>query len=375
MFKLVIIAGIYLLGSTLWAMKQHPPLAAAQPGAALNWLSLWLFVVIAWWCAGNNRRPAIVLSLAFASLVMSLFLDFDWDRWHAILIEARRSGIGFTAAATGLYTATALLGWLLLARPRVFDQRSRLSSSFAFVAWVAIMLWLLQVIAIAQSRTTWLALLLVGFVLAAFAGYIHRDAIKTLSQGQFLKIIVGVSVIVICLLGFLFINDELIVRRFRVFKKFALADWTDLPLASIGVRLSLDHYGFQKLLERPLLGWGPSTAVTREFATADGFSALAKQPDLHNSFLVLLVRLGLLGGLIYLAGAVHLSRRVWQAYHRRAVSHGMFLFLLGAAGLTFLASLMNFRWIHIDFRFFWLILAGVAFSYALNKSPAAPPAD
>ncbi|MCO6441256.1 MAG: O-antigen ligase family protein [Nitrococcus mobilis] len=371
----MIIAGIYLLGSTLWAMDQHPQLAAAQPGAALSWFSLWLFVVIAWWCAGNNRRVGIVLSLAFASLVISLLMGFDWRQWHAILIEARRSGIGFTAAAAGLYTATALLGWLLLARPWALDQKSRLTSSLAFVGWVAIMLWLLQIIAIAQSRTTWLALLLVGLSLAAFAGYNYRGAIKTLSQGQVFKIIIGVSIIAVCLLGFLFINDELIVRRFRVFKKIALAGWADMPLASIGVRLSLDHYGFQKLLERPLLGWGPGTAVTREFATADGFSALAKQPDLHNSFLVLLVRLGLIGGLIYLAGAVHLGRRVWQTYRRHAISHRMFLFLLGAAGLTFLASLMNFRWIHIDFRFFWLILAGVAFSYALAKRPMRLPAD
>lgn len=370
MFTLALIAGVYLLGNALWAMHHQPQLASAQPRAALSWFSLWLFVVTGWWCAGSERRIRIVLGLAFVSLVASLLMDFDWAQWHATLLEGRRSGIGFTAAAAGLYTATALLGWLLIATPWDLDLKSRVTQSLAFVGWIAVILLLLQVIIISQSRTTWLALILVGISLITFAACSHKQAVKALPQGQVFKIIIGMSIIAICLLGILLADNEVIVRRFIAFKDITLMDWAHTP-NTIRVRLSLVQYGFEKLLERPFLGWGPDTVVTREFATADGFPALAQQPDLHNSFLVLLLRLGLFGELIYLAGAVHLSRRVWQACRRHGMSHRMFLFLLGTAGLTLLASLMNFRWTHIDFRFFWLLLAGVAFSYALGKPKAS----
>lgn len=368
MFKLVLIAGVYLLGNTLWAMHHHPGLASEQPRAALSWFSLWLFVVTAWWCAGNEQRIRIVLGLAFVSLVASLAMEFDWAQWLSTLTEGRRSGIGFTAAAAGLYTATALLGWLLLAGPWNLHLKNHVTWIFTSIAWAAISLLLLQAIIITQSRTTWLALILVGISLLAFVTYSYRRELNKLTRGQILKLLIGAVIVAVCLLGILFANSEVILRRFILLKDAALMDWSHIP-STISVRLSLDVYGFEKLLERPFLGWGPSTVVTHEFATADGFPSLAEQPDLHNSYLVMLVRLGFLGGLIYLGGAIHLSRWVWQAYRSQAMSQRMFLFLLGTAGLTLLAALMNFRWTHIDFRFFWLLLAGIAFSYTLVKPP------
>lgn len=364
MFKLVIIASAYLLVSTLWAIYQQPHLASNQPGAALSWFSLWLFVVTGWWCAGNSRRIRAILSLAFASFVVSLLLAFDWAQWHEILIEGRRSGIGFTAAATGLYTATALLGWLLLARPWDLTLKSRVTVGLAFIVWMAVIILLIQVIIITQSRTTWLALLLVGVSLAVFA----KGAIR--KKVNFRRSVVA-SLIVFCLLGILYSNSEVIRSRLSLehtpLEHILKLDWSHIAYSSVGVRFHLHQYGLEKLIERPLLGWGPGTTVTHEFATADGFQKLSVQPDLHNGFLVMPVRLGLIGGLIYLAGAAYLSRRVWQAYRSHRMSRQMFLFLLGTAGVTILSSTMNFRWIHIDFRFFWMILAGVAFAYVLDK--------
>ena len=364
---LVAVAGVYLLGNTLWAMYQQPHLASKQPGAALSWFSLWLFMVIAWWCAGDKHRIRAVLSLALASFIVSLLLAFDWPQWHAILIEGYRSGIGFTAAAAGLYAATALLGWLLLATPWNLDLKSRVTLSLAFTAWIAVIVLLIQVIIISQSRTTWLALILVGIPLAVLAAKATRKKI-TLRR----SVVAGITVL--GLLGIVYSNSEVIRSRLSLahtpLEQMLELDWSHIPYSSVGVRLHLDQYGLEKLIERPLLGWGPGTVVT-QFAAAAGFPQLVKQPDLHNSFLLMLVRLGLIGGLIYLAGAAYLSRRVWRAYRNNRMSQRMFLFLLGAAGITILASLMNFRWIHIDFRFFWLILAGVAFSYALEEPKTA----
>ena len=374
MFKLVLIAGVYLLCNTLWAMHHHPELASEQPRAALSWFSLWLFVVTAWWCAGNEYRIRILLGLAFVSLVASLLLEFDWAQWRAILLEGRRSGVGFTAAAAGLYTATALVGWLLIATPWNRRLQSRVTFSCILMAWMAVLLALLEVIVISQSRTTWLALILVGMLLAGFTVYSRRSTIKAEPRRRVVKLIVLACVISIGLLGVVFVNGEVILERFfwetRMLEPIPLREWPELTHSSVGIRLLLDQYGIEKLLERPFLGWGPGTVVTHQFAIADGFPTLAEQPDLHNSVLALLVRLGLFGGLIYLAGAARLGRGVWKAYRSHAMSQRMFLFLLGTAGLTLLASLMNFRWTHIDFRFFWLLLAGIAFSYTLIVPPS-----
>lgn len=368
MCVLAAIAGIYLLGNTLWAMVQQPHLASKQPGAALSWFSLWLFVVIAWWCAGDKHRIRAVLSLALASFIMSLLLAFDWPQWYAILIEGRRSGIGFTAAAAGLYAATALLGWLLLAAPWSLDLKSRITSRLAVTAWIAVLVLLIQVIIVSQSRTSWLALILVGIPLAVLATKATRKKINFRRS-----VVIGITVF--GLLGIVYSNSEVIRSRLSLahtpLEQMVELDWSHIPYSSVGVRLHLDQYGLEKLIERPLLGWGPGTVVT-QFAAAAGFPQLVKQPDLHNSFLLMLVRLGLIGGLIYLAGAAYLGRQVWQAYRNDRMSQRMFLFLLGTAGITILSSLMNFRWIHIDFRFFWLILAGIAFSYALDERENVP---
>ena len=95
--------------------------------------------------------------------------------------------------------------------------------------------------------------------------------------------------------------------------------------------------------------------------------------QLHNTYLEILVRFGIVGALLLITGALLLIRAVFRAYGAGLMPRDYFLFLLGSFGLVAVWSLFDFRALHTDWRAYWACLAGTAYTFQLHGCPDSSP--
>jgi len=353
----------YLLARTAWAAMEFPGTGAMQWRESSRLLQLWLFPVTGWWLAGRPRRLATVAALALAGFAAGV--AWRWDRGALFeLVEQGRSGFGLPALAFALYSLTALLGLVLLA-PRVTGPRHSRWFVPRAIAWLALAGLLTEGLILTGSRSAWLA---TALVLPVAAWMRYRHSLGALS-GRTRTVAVLATIMVASTL--LAVNAERLRTRL-VFEADTLAalvqlDTERIPLqqkSSLGARYHLNRYGLQKFAERPVFGWGPG--ASRWLLDRAEPKLLRIWVDLHNTYLEILVRLGLVGAGLFAAGAWLLWRGVREAVRDGRLPRDWGLFLGASFAAVALWSLTDFRLTHTDFRFFWLVLGGMAAGAAMR---------
>jgi O-antigen ligase len=343
--------------------------AHAEAATKLMWLSA--FLLVAWWVRGDPRRVWTVLGLALAGFLLrrGLYLPRIELGW---LTAGMRTGLGLPEIATATYSLIGLAG-LLLASPRFWHWTGTLGRGPAAVAlragWACAGLFLVLLVLVSQSRAVWI--LALG-ALPLLAGW--------LVLGVGTRRLALTLLAVVLLAGLLLGYWDSIAARFAedagAFRAVVSGDWEAVPYTSGGLRVHLWRLGVEWWLQAPWLGQGP--AALPALIGATGVPALLPLDDVHNVALDLLVRLGLVGLTAYLA-MLGLVLGGWFRAHRSGrVPRDLFLVVLAALALDALVGLTNCRTLSTDWKFFWLLLAGSAASFALHRRPGsavptAPP--
>ena len=312
--------------------------------------------------AGQPSRARRALLLAATGLLLCMALNTHWAELAQALSDGvTRLGFGLPMIAFGLYAATALLGLLLLtpafieALPAAGQRRAALVAMTAAAALLGMGLLL------CRSRGAWLAFALVMPVCVGLMLHrrrVPRPAFATLS---------------VLLIGGLLLGGESVARRLGDDSAAyqALADMAQaadvgpargtfdaLPQDSVGLRLQLFGLGFERWRERPLTGHGPNAG--------DGVIAGASDPvlqsmaHLHNTYLELLMRFGALGLAAFAAVVGGLAAGLRREIRSGALPAELGLFLAGALALTLIWSAFDFRLLTQDFRFYAVLLGGIA---------------
>ncbi len=360
-------SGLTLLASLALAWRDGPADWAKHSEDTGKLFRLWGFLLVAWWCGGQARRVWIALALALAGFTLGRLAHLDELNLAPALDPALRTGFGMPILAFGQYVAMALLALCLLA-PRLWHAGTGLVRGFLALAWLLLVLLAVQGLLISQARGVWgVTLLLLPALLwlqwrefALAHGWSWRRALPVLAlAGAMLALVVA-------------LNAGVIAGRFAQeadsYRHLLAGEWGQLDYGSIGIRVRAWIYGFDAWLERPWFGWGPGSATALLQASPD--AGLRGLNDFHNMYLELPVRIGLLGALPFAVGAVLVLRALWHARRRALVPRDLYLILLGALALHFLASLTNMRALNFDWRFYWMLFAGAACTFALH-----PPAQ
>lgn len=348
---------VYLLLAAAWGSYQFPEMNDWR--AIGESLSLLLFVFVAWWLRGDPNRLALALGLAFAGFVFSVL--GDWDRSVAEnVLAGSRDGFGRAIPITALYSATAILGLVVLAA-RFWGPRERRWMFIGRVAgWSALLVLMVQILITTQSRTTWLAVLFVfpAILLARFRSW-RRGSVLTL------RLVLPLSLLALGLIVLVVYRniDTLSARASyenQIWASVARLDLDEVPIdTAIGARAHLWYYGVSKWMERPVFGWGPATQVTQITDLP-----VKRYSHLHSTYLEALVRFGLVGSLFIVALLFLIIRSAWRAWRRSALPYDYFLFISGSFAILAIWSAANFR-MPVDWRFFWCLLAGMAYSFEL----------
>lgn len=346
-----------------------PGLTAAGAGVLADLAKLALLLPLGIAVAGQAGRAGRALALAGLSLLLCMALHTrPAVLWQALGDGQTRLGFGLPMIAFGLYAATALLGLVLLVpayTARLPGARRYVLLATAAAAMVVVGMGLL----LCRSRGAWLALALTlppCAVWTLWRGVLPRPALAGLAA---------------VLLAGVLINGEAVARRVAddraAYEALAVlmgvpaaahAQPAALPGDSVGLRLRLAELALVRWLEQPWLGLGPDAG--RQIVVHAGDPELAAMAHLHNTYLELLVRFGVLGLAGLAAVLVGLGVGVRRAVRTAALAPPIVIFLAGALSITLIWSAFDFRLLTQDFRFYTVLLGGIAFGLGLPRREA-----
>jgi O-antigen ligase len=357
---------MFLIARTAWAIMELPETRGEQLTNAWEFLHLWAFTIVAWWLAGDSRRIHHILWLALASFFIGVAMRLE-PATLADLLAGGRTGFGLATIAFGLYSATAALGLIVFA-PRLWGTTRKRPWFIARAGlWFLLLLLALQGLIVTQSRTTWIAMVLalLPVVVLLARRWSRAPHASTLTRRAWL-LGLGLALLTVIAINFNTIQQRLGAEADTLSAVTSL-DYRNIPshrMSSMGVRFHLNELGIRKWLERPWFGWGPGS--TRYLIGNSENPNLRIWKDLHNSYLEILVRFGLFGFGFFAAAAWLLIKGLYQAHRQQRIPLDTYLFLCGTLIILGLWNLTDFRMIHSDWLFYWLLTGGIAYNYRMH---------
>jgi O-antigen ligase len=187
-------------------------------------------------------------------------------------------------------------------------------------------------------------------------------------------------------------NLTTVINRLMQEREMFVAAWRGdldaVPTVGFGVRVHTFRFGVTKWLERPLFGWGPGS--TEYLISHSGLPQLRHSElvdrewqerldwldHLHNTYLEILVRFGLVGAFLMFGALGLLAKGLWLARREGRVPVDYAWFLTGALGLIALWSLSDFRLLHPDWRSYWILTGGIIATFRIPRGlPESPSGD
>ena len=334
---------------------------AVRMEAAAQWAQLLVFVPVAYLLAGDQSRLLRLLGLALVGLILGALWRLDWGLLLAdpgAFLEAR-PGFGFPANVAGLFSGTALLGLVVLRR-RWWQGPGPRPLRLA-LWWVATLL-VAQGFLLSLSRGAWLAL-----ALTAVLGLASSARTSGLRLPLRLLLPVGAVTAVVVLL-YAGPMAERFASEWGAVQAMLAGEIDYAPDSSLSQRWHAQRFGVTAWLEHPWLGWGPGAAKALLAASGDpsimliGYGPIE---HLHNTYLDVLVQLGLIGLMLWLGLFALLLRSVSKARVVRQVDGDVARFLALALVYSMIWNLFDFHAMHQSWRAYWALLAGAALSVGL----------
>ena len=362
----VVVSAGYVLARAGVAVLEDPMRAGDHLEDAIRLIYLSGFLVVAWWAAGDPRRVLIALALALAGFVLGRLEHFDFQATHQWWTSRQSFGLA-SEIAFGQYSAAAALG-LSLMTPRFW--RAVRSHRWRWVAaglWGLLLLLMLQWVVISQSRGVWLALA----VVAAGLMFAHRK--RTAAMGWRRSLLIAtVALALLSTLGY--VNRDALLSRFGAeadsYARILSGDLQgvhgvneDGSQRPVGLRVRMLLFGLEHTRDNVVFGSGPG--VTRSLISEQGEASFRQFHDLHNAYLEVVLRLGLVGATLIGACLWLLGSESRQAYRRGSIDPDLYWVLVSAIALHLLVALTNFRMLNADWRFYWLLFGGALASFAI----------
>ncbi|WP_156427571.1 O-antigen ligase [Thiohalocapsa sp. ML1] len=326
-------------------------------GAGLDWAQLAVVVPVAYVIGGNQRRLLRVLALALLGMLLGAMYRLDWALLWAdpAAFAESRPGFGVPTIVFALFSGTALIGLFTL-RWRWWGGRHDSVHLLRIGLWLLVTALVAQAFLLTLSRGAWLALAataVLGLLLVASRrGRRRSPRLLTWLGGG------AVAVLVLMNAGSMV---ERVTAEFDTARALVQGEVGYVPDSSFSQRWHAQRFGLDLWQQRPWLGWGPGSAKALLKASDDpsvmltGYGPLE---HLHNTYLEVLVQLGVVGLLLWLALFAALWRSVQLACRAGSVDVDVGNFLLLSLVYLMLWSLFDFHSMQQAWRAYWGVLAG-----------------
>lgn len=363
--RLALLFLAFLAFRMLLATIRDPGTAGEHIHVARQWAMLALCIPVGYWISRVPRGRGLVMLLALTGLTLSAATEID-SRQLRLAMEGHRFGFGYPVNTWGLYAALVLVG-ISVYGPRWVSRGSLGRRCFVGTMWfLALALWA-QSLLLAQSRNAMLAVAVALPCALALVVYLRRHQVDA---PLLLKavLVFGVGLFLIISL-----NHDVLSQRFAeggALQALIRGSADDMPWSSVSVRVDLWRIAAAEIEARPLIGAGPAATALLLQQAED--PTLRELRHFHQGYLEVLVRFGVVGGLLFFAWAAALGAAVVSSYRAGVASAEEIAFLSGAGLIIAIWSLNDFNLLAMEGRFLWILLAGLAFSTALPSCEAAP---
>lgn len=360
-FLLLIAFVAIQVGVYFFAVERFPSVADEQVKAARQIAKLFLCIAVAWWLRGSIIASKYLLTVFLASVVVFLLINLNGETWKAG-ISGGRVDFGFTNAQhAAFYMGLILimgLSWLFKC------LANRVNKLEWGLALTLILLGLVGVV-VTQTRAIWLALalVLVGLVAVSLLRLLKQIYAGKLRAKVLLPLFVLAAVVAYMGSTMAPVIEKRLSKERDVIEAIAEGRLADVPLSSIGIRVHTWLYGWEKIQERPWMGWG---AKSRNALIDEGpFPDWLKQNfgHFHNGYLEILLAYGVLGlsalvilTLIILTGTIRL---LGSAHHHWGMG------ILVSWVFFFIINVFESYLIFNSGMYFFIIVGGVGVSFYL----------
>ena len=359
--------GVAVVITVSLAIMERPDESSAQIRAGSDMFRLWLFLLVAWWLRGSQHRIFLALVLGLVGFMIGQARALDPPHLHALL-SLERPNIRWGINAVAEYSAAGLLG-LGLSAPRLWRwlraERGWWVGGLGLAAFVFL---LLAEVIFSQSRGVWLSLLGVAVGLWLYA-LVMWPTQRPRGASMMLGAAIGLLIAVLIVLGlpavsqrFAFIDQALLASQGSWDDVRSIADF------SIRERLAILKLGIESWLEKPWFGWGLGAIPPLLQRNADKFESGANFPDFHNICVDVLVGLGAFGTVPLVLIFLLVTYAVHQAHCSGRIDRDTCLVVLGLMVFNILAQLTDTRIFSLHGRFYWMLIAGAAYSCRLAQA-------
>lgn len=371
--QVVALLAAYIIVRGVFAAQENPEFASrhAEDGGKLLWLAG--FLCVGWLLRDGGRRVYWTLGIAVTGFwigrmehmdFVAMFTDPSW--WQT----RHRFSLG-SEIAFGQYSAASLIGLLLMlphlwSRPWLPWQRGIVLTGWTWLTFLSV-----QGIVTSQARGPWVALMIVTpLIIFAKRRTLHR--IGLLPTMIVLGLILGI-------LGAAFSQSPLLqrfVEEADTNQAILSGNFEDIRatnerghIKSLGVRFHMIAFGIEHWQKNPVFGLGPG--ITKPLIKSE-WTASRTYSDLHNAYIEMLLRLGIVGtGLITLV-LLLLLRDSFRALGAGLAERDLVILVAAALALHLLVAIANFRMLNNDWRYYWFLFGGIAFAWSLRLNRGNP---
>ncbi|QIK36703.1 O-antigen ligase family protein [Caldichromatium japonicum] len=360
---LALLFGGFVLGHSLIMAALAPSGTSPQKmlTAGLDWLKLLLLIPIAHWCAGQPQRVRRLLLLAALGLTLAVLRKIDWAQFGPEFFSNRFESY-LPAIAFGLVSGLGALGFVALRQ--AFWAGCGSWWRLCQILWLLWLAFMLEGLVLSQSRGAWLAFLggLGALALSTWQasgwnglGWLRRHPRQVL--------LIGVLVV-----GGLALQHETFLKRFTKHTDtlVQIARGESVTSDPIGLRFKAWLFALERWQERPWFGWGAGssrTLIAQSGRPQDLFDYDHWLPHLHSTYAELLVQFGLVGSILFGSWLLALVWAGYRAHQSGRLPPDLGSFYLAALICILIWCLFNYRAVHVDWLFIWLLLAGSLYGF------------
>jgi len=161
------------------------------------------------------------------------------------------------------------------------------------------------------------------------------------------------------------LQSERLIRKisqdYAVVEQVITGDVENVPKTSFGWRVHMNVFAWHRFQERPWFGWGPYVKQV-----IDNSDLNSPWGHLHNSYWEVLLRFGVIGGLLFGAGIVWLIRGLWLDFRNHPEQEPIILSVYGILVVLSVWGMIDYKFTGWENTAFLWLLAGAASSRALR---------
>ena len=350
---------LYILISAISFYYIFPETYKSQIYSVLWWIAPWTFIFISWIIQGKEKIIYNTFIFSILGFILRIIIKADWILISEF-IPGYRYKVGFPFLLTSLYCG------LFLSCLYIFRKDLKLKKTIVLVPIVSLVIFLFFILALSQSRGMFILL-----ILLLLFSLIHN--IKIFYEKKIETTIIILFILVFTASQYKMINSRMSEEKL-IYNKILLSEISEIPYTSIGARIHLFDYALSLVKQRPFFGWGPGTSATQyltaredvRYPLKDKFE-LSNFSHLHNIFLEISVRFGVVGLIIHLLILFYFVKTCFIG-EINIFEDKIYTFFLTFSFLNISFNMYDYRYIYKDYRYVIIVFLGIFFSrYILLK--------